>query len=592
MSIPTVDILTKKTAIPPWDSGEKGIVGGVASARPPSPTSDGTVSVRSEAAQNMNDGGDVDDDVEQNESPPPGVPFSRGRCIALVVTVAGASFLNTLSGQAVVIILPTIGRDLNIPEARLQWIVSAYSLAFGCFLLLWGRVADIYGKRRIFIWGSAWVAVTTVVNPFLRNEIAFDLFRGLQGLGAAANVPTAIGILGTTFPPGKAKNYAFSCYAAGAPLGAVFGNLIAGFISQYASWKWVFGAISLMAAAITVAAIAIIPPPKHTLHEEGVTVKASVDWLGGALITGGLLALLFALTEGNVVGWSTPWVPVLIVVSVALVALFVFWQRHLEKGGTRAPIMKVSVFRSGRFSAAMLIMALFFSSFNGWLVYATYFFQNYQGLDTLQTTLRFIPTGVSGVLAAMVVSQLISRIPTYMLLGFGNVCAIISAILFAIPIPSDTTYWAFGLPAMILSVFGADAAWPCLILFTSHSLPQTDQALGGALVNAMGQVGRAIGLAVATAIQTAVMARERGVSVEHVGPVLQWDYASLLGIRAAEWWNAALGFASLIVVLVAFRGSGIVGKVEAKKAEERPNQRGGAVVVEAAQKPGSDSKAG
>lgn len=87
-----------------------------------------------------------------------------------------------MSGQAVVIILPIIGRDLGIPDARLQWIVSAYSLTFGCFLLLWGRLADIYGKRKIFIWGSGWLAVTLLVNPFLPNEIAFDLFRGLQGL--------------------------------------------------------------------------------------------------------------------------------------------------------------------------------------------------------------------------------------------------------------------------------------------------------------------------------------------------------------------------------------------------------------------------
>ena len=87
-----------------------------------------------------------------------------------------------MSGQAVVIILPTIGRDLGIPDSRLQWIVSAYSIIFGCFLLFWGRIGDIYGKRKIFIWGSAWVAITTLVNPFLTNEIAFDLFRGLQGL--------------------------------------------------------------------------------------------------------------------------------------------------------------------------------------------------------------------------------------------------------------------------------------------------------------------------------------------------------------------------------------------------------------------------
>ncbi|KAJ8128665.1 hypothetical protein O1611_g4966 [Lasiodiplodia mahajangana] len=152
---------------------------------------------------------DVSESGKDDEPP---LPFSKARCIALVATVTGASFLNAISSQAVVIILPTIGRDLNIPESRLQWIISAYALTFGTFLLLWGRIADIYGKRDIFIWGSAFVAVILIANPFLPNEIAFDLFRGLQGLGAAANVPTAIGILGVTFPPGKAKNYAFSAY--------------------------------------------------------------------------------------------------------------------------------------------------------------------------------------------------------------------------------------------------------------------------------------------------------------------------------------------------------------------------------------------
>ncbi|KAK3065523.1 hypothetical protein LTR53_018222, partial [Teratosphaeriaceae sp. CCFEE 6253] len=142
------------------------------------------------------------------------LPMSKARTIALVVTLTGAAFLNTLSVQAAVIVLPTIGRELHIPAARQQWIISAYSLAFGCFLMLWGRLADVYGKRLIFIVGSAWVCVVTLVCPFIPNEIGFDVFRGLQGLGAAANVPTAIGILGVTFPPGQAKNYAFATYSA------------------------------------------------------------------------------------------------------------------------------------------------------------------------------------------------------------------------------------------------------------------------------------------------------------------------------------------------------------------------------------------
>jgi hypothetical protein len=120
---------------------------------------------------------------------------------------------------------------------------------------------------------------------------------------------------------------------------------------------------------------------------------------------------------------------------------------------------------------------------------------------------------------------------------------------------------------MVLSVFGADTTWPSLILFTSHSLPPEDQALGGALINAMGQVGRAIGLAVATAIQTAVMARERGVDVQDAGAVELGDAASLAGLRAAEWWHFGLGIVALLVVLVAFRGTGIIGKAGVEKRE-------------------------
>lgn len=450
--------------------------------------------------------------------------------------------------------------------------MSSYTLTFGCFLLLWGRIGDLYGKRRVFVYGSLWVAVTTAINPFLPNEIAFDVFRGLQGLGAAANVPTALGILGATFPPGKAKNYAFSTYAAGAPLGSVFGNILAGFIVAYTSWKWMFGVVAILAAVTAVAGWVVIPKPKHTLHDEGMSVKASVDWVGAALITLGLFALLFALTEGNVVGWSTPWVPVLIVVSVVLIVLFVFWQRHREKHGNPPPLLKVSVFKSGKFSAAMVIMALFFSSFNGFLVYATYYFQDYQGLSALQTTLRFIPTGVMGVITATIVSQFIARIPTYMILLFGNFCVSVSSLLFAAPIPPTTSYFAAGFPAMILSVLGADTTWPSLTLYTSHALPQADQALGGALVNSMGQVGRSIGLAIATAIQTSVMARQRGLPVEESGPVKVHDDASLKGIQAANWFHFALGVASMGIVALFFRGSGIVGKAGVQKPEERPTQ--------------------
>ncbi|CAI4217138.1 unnamed protein product [Parascedosporium putredinis] len=181
-----------------------------------------------------------------------------------------SSSTSTFSIQATVIILPVIGRDLDIPSSRLQWIVSAYALAFGCFLLLWGRIADIYGKRTLFAAGTAWR---------LRRR---------------------------------------------RPLGSVFGTLIAGFISEYTSWKWVFGVMAILSGLVAAASIFVIPPPPPShipsslpndetspdpTHLPPKPSLASIDWIGAALITTSIFALLFALTQGNVVGWSTPGSP-------------------------------------------------------------------------------------------------------------------------------------------------------------------------------------------------------------------------------------------------------------------------------------------
>jgi predicted MFS family arabinose efflux permease len=345
--------------------------------------------------------------------------------------------------------------------------------------------------------------------------------------------------------------------AAGAPLGSIFGNLLSGVIAEYANWKWVFGAMAIMAAAISVAGVFLIPPPPPSAR---LDKAASVDWIGAVSITSGLIALMFALTEGNVVGWSVPWVPVLIVVSILIIAAFAVWQLHLEKKAIRPPLIRVSMFRNLRFSAVMLTMAFFFASFNNYLVFATYFYQGYQGLSPLQTMLRFIPTGVSGCIIAVIVAQLLSRVPTFYFIICGTLAASVSSLLFSVPIPPSTSYFAWGLPAMVLSVVGADTIWPCLTLFTSQALRPEDQAIGGALINAMGQFGRAIGLAISTAIQTAVMADERGISVEDVGSIVVGEYATLKGIRAASWMNFGFGMGALLVVLLALRSKEIIGK--------------------------------
>ncbi|KAI4908417.1 hypothetical protein J4E90_009042 [Alternaria incomplexa] len=488
------------------------------------------------------------------------LPFSKARCVALVTTIAAAPFLSTMAVQASVIILPTIGEELDIPVSRQQWIISAYNLTFGCFLLLWGRLADVYGRRMIFLWGSAAFTLTSIITPFIPNEIGFDIFRGLQGLAAAAMAPTALGILASTFPPGKTKDIAFGCFGAGAPLGGVFGNIFGGVVGEYLDWQWVFWLFGIIAGISTVASYFVIPIPP--LGPEPV-LRNTVDWIGGSLITIGLVILVFALSEGNVVGWSTPWVPVLIVLSLIIIGAFGFWQHYLEHKTERRPLMKMSIFKNGKFTAANVLMALFFSSFNNYLIFATYWFQDYQGLSVIQTTLRFLPNGITGILVATITGQILSRVPGDYILTFSTICVSISSLLFAIPIPVHTTYWAYGFPAMVLCVSGADTIFPVLTLFVAKTLPAEDASLGGALITAVGQIGRAVGLAIATAVQTAVVAREKGLSVDQIGgeghKTVPWDDALKVGIRTTAWFNFGMSVASTAVVVFFIRGIGIIG---------------------------------
>lgn len=382
-----------------------------------------------------------------------------------------------------------------------------------------------------------------------------------------------MGIIGATFPTGKARTYAISFYcecdllplicssrglaststdhgpmaatAAGTPLGSVCGNLVSGFLASGASWKWMFAVIAILAAAVTVAGIMVIPrtPPAGG-------GAATVDWIGALLVTAGFLSLLLALTEGNVVGWSRPWVPVLVVVSALLIAAFVLWQRRLERGasGGKAPLTKMSIFRNAQFSISILVLCLLFASFNGYLVFATYFYQEYQGLSALQTTMRFIPTGVTGVLMACSTPVLLSYFAPDTILLVGSVAIATSSLLFALPIPTTTSYFAYGLEAMVLATAGADTAIPCVSLIVSHAMPPEDQAMGGALLQTAMQLGRVVGLAIATATQTAVVAREEGLSVADVGRIQQGGRSSLLGLRAANWLNFALAVAASGVV--------------------------------------------
>jgi predicted MFS family arabinose efflux permease len=342
--------------------------------------------------------------------------------------------------------------------------------------------------------------------------------------------------------------------AAGSPLGIIAGNFLSGLISEIGSWKWVFASIAVLSVLVTVLAF-IFLPPAHPFHIRcrGEATEFSMDWAGAFLITVGSGALVLTLSEGDYLGWLSPWILTFSALSMALLLGFVLLEQHLEAGGKTSPMIRPSILRHTGLGVGMLIIGLNHSSYNGFLIYSTFFFQEYQGLSPLQTAIRFSPDGVACVVTAITMPFFLSKFSTKVLLVAGTVLVSLASLLLAIPASPDTNYFALAFPAVVISVVGANVVWPTLMLFTSLALPETDQALGGALINAAGRLGRAITLPVATAIQTTAMARERGTDIANAGVMRVGDNASLIGIRAGAWLNCGVGIAAVLFVMFGFR---------------------------------------
>lgn len=273
-----------------------------------------------------------------------------------------------------VIILPSLGEALGIPASRQQLVVSVYNVSLGSLMMLCGRLADVYGRRLVFLGGSVLFTISTLCLPFSSTEIPFYVLRVLQGMGGAAIIPAGLGIAATTLPPGKSRTRAYVVIAALGSIGSIVGNLLGGLIGGYLSWKWVFWIPAILAALTTGAAFVVTSTPELQKNAVPATENSSssVDWLGAIMISSSLLLLLITLTEANVVGWSTPWIPPLIVASVIFLVLFIWWQRRLERGPAGQPLLRISMFRHVRYSFLFILIGCFYASFNGFIVFATY----------------------------------------------------------------------------------------------------------------------------------------------------------------------------------------------------------------------------
>ncbi|WP_156325198.1 MFS transporter [Nonomuraea sp. SBT364] len=402
------------------------------------------------------------------------------RQVALVVLCA-AVFLDSMDLSLMGVALPAIGRDLALPESTLQWLMSGYAVAYGGFLLLGGRIADLFGRRRVFLLSLAVFAAASLAGGLLSEGWPLVATRVIKGVAAALTAPAALSLITTTFIEGPQRNRALGIYSLAGATGYTAGLIASGLLTEI-SWRLVFFlpvpiALLVLAAAPLVLPSGIRPPG----------AREGFDVAGAAAVTGGVLLLVFALTERSRPAGA---------VAVLLLGAFVVIERR-----RRAPLVPLEVFRSGTVGAANLAALAWAGATIGWQFVAVLYLQQVLGYGALATGLGIVPMGLAIVIAANLAGHLISR------WGLGRVAAAGmlvqgAGILLFLRAGATGDYVTVLLPALVVHGIGNGLSFPSLNIAAVAGLPDERQGLASGLVTSAVQIGAGIGVAVLAAAMT------------------------------------------------------------------------------------------
>ncbi|KAI9464426.1 efflux transporter [Lactarius psammicola] len=526
-----------------------------------------------------------------NEKPPPASTRSTFASICIVAACTSAQVMSIGLGPAYAMSVPYVGKDLHIQKENLQWILNAYSISSACFLLLCGRLADLYGRKRVWLIGYLILMVFSIGSGFAQSATALDTLRGIQGIGPAAVIPASLGILAKAFPPGPSRSIAFATFSAGAPIGAIFSTVLGSVLTQLtkATWRTPIFLFSGIALAFMILGFFVFEEDEPSTEED-----KRVDWIGAALITAGLVLIVFVLSDSPTAhrGWKNPLIISLFVVGILLVLLFIVWQYYLERWlenpdvprtrWTAPPLMKPSLWARahGRFAVMQTIACINWAAFTIWIVWAELYYQTYLNLSPVRTMLRLLPMSTSGIVANVLIALMIGRVDVMYIVATGTFLIGCADVLFAVIDPS-APYLAFGFPAACIVVQGADFTFASGTLFIAKvSLPH-EQSVAGALFQTMTQIGSAIGVSVSTIVFNSVLRMQSsrlGVAADAEGDNALLP-AQLKAYKAAMWTGFA--FSMLCMMLCVFlRGAGIVGQTPAQDSPAHPNPEDGVPVDE------------
>jgi EmrB/QacA subfamily drug resistance transporter len=413
---------------------------------------------------------------------------------ALALIVA-AQFMVVLDISIVNVALATIKRDLGFSEASLQWVITAYAIVFGGFLLLGGRLADLLGRRRIFVVGIAIFTLGSALSGLAWSAGSLVVFRGLQGLGGALFAPAGLSLLMTTFREGRERNTALVIWGAASGSGAAVGVLLGGVLTSYLSWPWVF----YINVPVGLALVVLVP--RHLAESRAESAHRHFDVAGATTVTASLMLLVYALTRATQSGWGSFSTVLLLGASAALAAAFLAIERRAE-----APLLPFEVFRGTTLGTANVITAIIASIAFSQFFLLTLYLQQVLHYSAAQSGLAF--TAIAGTVA--VVSNVAQRFVT----RFGAQRVLAAGLLFAAAseglltrLPVHGHYVTDLLPSFILIGFGLGISFVAVTIAALAGVPPRDAGIASGLVNTSRQIGGAIGLAAVSTIATTYAAR-------------------------------------------------------------------------------------
>jgi EmrB/QacA subfamily drug resistance transporter len=414
-----------------------------------------------------------------NASPAP----TSNRWLVLVIACL-AQFMVVLDATVVNVALPSIQRGLHFSSSDLPWVINAYTLVFGGFLLLGGRAADLIGRKRLFAAGVVLFSVASLLNGLSQSSGMLIVGRGLQGLGGALLSPAALSIINTTFTETAERTKALGVWSAIAAGGGAVGLLLGGVLTDLASWPWIF--IVNVPVGIATLALTMRFVPESRAHME----HRAFDLTGALTVTGGLVVLVFAIIKAQAYGWGSARTIGLLAFGLALLALFT-----LVESRSIAPLMRLNIFRVRTLTVADSVLLLVASGLFGMFYFASLYVQQILGYSPLRAGLAFLPITAGIIMGAGISQQLIGRVGLRNV-AVGGITLATAGMLVLTQLPVHGSYAGDLLTGLLPMSIGMGLTFVPVTLLATGGVSGDDAGLASGLFNTAQQVGGSLGLAI------------------------------------------------------------------------------------------------